>query len=83
MSGLARTSDLCEYWVYKAEQADTREDGCFLKLAPSKAAEDTYTAIKLSTGDYAVWPVSEAWYVVKDSLATSHQLHMHGMQHLV
>lgn len=46
---------LCQYWVARAAQADPSQDGCFLKLAPTSPAADTYTSIKLATGDYAVW----------------------------
>jgi len=53
-----RDLELCEYWLYKADQADPGRNGCFLKLAAATPAEDTYTAIKLSTGDYTIWPVS-------------------------
>lgn len=46
---------LCQYWLARAAQADPVQDGCFLKLAPTLPAADTYTSIKLATGDYAVW----------------------------
>jgi hypothetical protein len=52
--------DVCEYWLFKAQQADASSDGCYLKLAPTVPAADTYTSIKLATGDYTVWPVSAA-----------------------
>lgn len=50
-----QANDLCQYWVSRAAQADRSQDGCFLKLAPTSPAADTYTSIKLATGDYAVW----------------------------
>lgn len=58
--------DVCEYWLFKAQQADPSTDGCYLKLAPATpaAAADTYTSIKLATGDYTVWPVSGVLHVI-------------------
>lgn len=53
-----QSDELCEYWAYREAQPDPQADGCFLKLAPTQPATDTYTSIKLATGDYQVFPVS-------------------------
>lgn len=51
-----QADDLCQYWLYLAAQADPSHDGCKVKRAPAESASDTYTSLKLATGDYAVWP---------------------------
>jgi hypothetical protein len=50
-----QADDLCQYWRFRAAQSDPSEDGCQLKMAPIEPAADTYTSVKLATGDYAIW----------------------------
>jgi hypothetical protein len=50
-----QVNDLCQYWQYRAAQSDARQDGCQLKLAPVDPAPDTFSAVKLATGDYTIW----------------------------
>jgi hypothetical protein len=50
-----QADDLCQYWRFRAAQSDPSQDGCQLKMAPIEPAADTYTSVKLATGDYAVW----------------------------
>lgn len=52
-----RTEPRCQYWLFRAGQDDPNKNGCAVKLAANNYAPDSYTALKLGTGDYTIWQV--------------------------
>lgn len=65
-------SSTCQYYIFRQDQDDAADNGCFFKVASSSPATDTYVTFKLWTNDYVVWPVSAAVASVHAPLLETH-----------